>query len=77
MTQRRRRRDGGRAGGYVGRAEGDGGCSSCQECALKLAGPALVCLLPVMFALEPILHCMNSGGELVEEHEGQRTQAGG
>ena len=34
-------------------------------CALKRAGRALVDLLPVMFALKPLLHCMNSGGELV------------
>jgi len=40
----------------------------------EIVGLALVCFLLVMFALEPILHCMNSGGELVEEHcaEGQR-----
>jgi hypothetical protein len=37
--------------------------------------PALARLFLVMFALEPILHCMNGGGELVEElrAEGQRV----
>ena len=40
----------------------------------EIGGLALVCFLLIMFALEPILHCMNSGGELVEEHcaEGRR-----
>ena len=34
----------------------------------EIVGLALVCFILVMFVLEPILHCMNSGGELVEEH---------
>ena len=40
----------------------------------EMVGLALVYFLLVMLALEPILHCTNSGGELVEEHtaEGQR-----
>ena len=40
----------------------------------EIVGLALACFPLVKFALEPILHCMNSGGELDEERcaEGQR-----
>ena len=41
---------------------------SCFTSWPEIVCPALVCFLLVRFAPGPILHCTNSGGELVEEH---------
>ena len=41
---------------------------SCFTSWQEIVCPALVCFPLVRFAPGPILHCTNSGGELVEEH---------